>query len=69
MDNDAKKKFRAELAEKFIHLLEEKKLNWIQGWDSGTGGPPFNVATGRKYSGINQFTLSLTSMINDYNVI
>ena len=67
MNNEAKEKFRQELADKFIHLLEEKKNDWIQGWDTGTGGPPFNIASGRKYSGINQFTLSLTAMLEGYN--
>ena len=67
MNNEQKDKFRRELADKFIHLLEEKKLDWIQGWDAGAGGPPFNVASGRRYTGINQFTLSLSAMINEYN--
>ena len=66
MNNEQKDKFRKELADKFINLLQEEKTEWVKGWDDSAGGPPFNAASGRKYSGINQFTLSLTAMIKGY---
>lgn len=67
MNNDQKERFRHELADKFIHLLETEKLEWTQGWQSGNPTPPFNAVNENQYKGINRFTLTLTSMIEGYD--
>ena len=63
---EKKEEFRQELAEKFSHVLEQKQLDWIKGWNSPAIGSPQNAVTGRNYSGVNRFTLALTSMVNNY---
>lgn len=64
---EQKEEFRRELAEKFSHVLEQNRLDWIKGWDAPAIGSPENAVTGRKYSGVNRFTLALTSMANNYS--
>ncbi len=67
MNNDQKERFRRELADKFIHLLETEKMEWTQGWQSGNLTPPFNAVNGNQYKGVNRFTLTVTSMIEGYD--
>lgn len=64
--NEQKEEFRRELADKFLHVLEQNRLDWIKGWDAPAIGSPENAVTGRKYSGVNRFTLALTSMMNNH---
>ena len=48
--------FRAELAEQFAHVLEEKGLEWRQGWRVST---PKNGVTGKAYRGLNVLRLKM----------
>lgn len=50
-----KNEYRAELAESFAHVLEEKGLNWKKEWRGSGGGAPFNAITKARYRGCNSF--------------
>ena len=66
MNGEQKEKFRSNLADKFAHLLEEKRLEWVQGWEDGGTNVPRNGATGNKYHGINYFALMVESICKGY---
>ena len=53
-----KEEYRAELAEYFAHILEEKGLDWKQGWSGGGRDAPMNGITKACYRGSNAFWLS-----------
>lgn len=60
--NDAAKRdyvaeFRKQQADKFVHVLEEKGLNWVQNWK---GLAPMSGVTKRDYRGMNELSLRLT---------
>lgn len=59
------KEYRKELAAMFLHVLEEKELDWQKEWD-GISAAPINAKSGAKYKGINRFRLLLTSMARGY---
>lgn len=59
------KEYRKELADIFIHALEEKQLDWKKEW-KGQRQIPVNVKSGAKYKGINRFRLMLTAMERNY---
>lgn len=59
--------YRKELADKFLHVLEEKQLNWKQGWTGGPGSiKPVNAKSKAAYKGINRLKLMLISMERGY---
>ena len=58
-----KDEYRAELAEAFAHVLEEKGLEWKKDWQGSGGGAPHNGITKANYRGSNAFWLSLVSMM------
>ena len=60
--NQTTKEFRKKIAEEFINALSEKKLDWKKNWASGGMQCPVNAATGKKYNGINRFSLMLVQM-------
>ena len=55
--------FRDQIAKEYIQVLEEKNLNWTQGWKSASMQ---NAVTKRCYNGVNKFHLSLISMAAGY---
>lgn len=59
--NPKTQEFREKIAECFIHILEEKELNWSKGWKGGTSAQ-INAATGKPYRGINQFCLAIRAL-------
>lgn len=61
--NEQKEKFRQSLAESFASLLEEKGLNWVQGWENAGASVPVNAVTNIRYSGVNMFNLRLTQLL------
>lgn len=61
-----KQEFRREMAEAFIHVLEEEGLNWKKNWRGVGGDAPFNGITEACYNGINRFNLALTAMARGY---
>lgn len=62
---EKKQKYREELAESFINILEEKGLEWKKEWN-GVSSAPRNGITGAHYRGTNAFYLSLLAMANGY---
>lgn len=61
------KEYRAQLAESFLHVLEEKQLEWKKEWQaSGRFQAPVNGRTGYRYRGINQFYLMMISAAREY---
>lgn len=62
-----KNEFRAEIAEVFIHVLEEKGLEWKKEWRGLGGTAPQNGITKANYRGCNAFWLSLVAMMKDYS--
>lgn len=65
-----RKEWRAQLAEKFVSLLEDNGLQWKKEWHGNTGIAqrlPYNVVSGRKYNGENIFMLMITSAMRGYN--
>lgn len=61
-----KEEFRAQLAEEFTHVLEEKGLEWRKEWQGVGGGAPYNAITKYNYKGCNALWLSLVSMSKGY---
>lgn len=59
------KAYRTQLAENFIHVLEEKGLDWKKEW-SGISNLPYNVKSKAVYKGINRFRLLLVSAQRKY---
>ena len=62
-----KDEYRAELAETFTHILEEKGLEWRKEWTGQGGGAAHNGITKACYRGTNAFYLSLISMLKGYS--
>ena len=62
-----KDEYRAELAESFAHVLEEKGLDWKKEWKGSGGNAPHNGITKACYRGCNAFSLSLISMMKGYD--
>lgn len=62
-----KDEFRAEMANAFTHILEEKGLDWKKEWSGIGGSAPHNGITKANYRGCNAFMLQLTSMIKGYD--
>lgn len=60
-----KDEYRADLAEAFAHILEEKGLEWKKEWH-GSSSAPYNGITKAHYRGINAFYLSLVAMSRGY---
>ena len=62
-----KNEFRAEMAEIFANVLEEKGLSWRKEWTGKGSGTPHNGVTKANYRGCNAFLLSLISMFKGYS--
>ena len=62
-----KEEYRAQLADAFAHVLEEKGLEWKKEWQGTGGSAPHNGITKANYRGCNAFWLSLVSMIKGYD--
>lgn len=62
-----KDEYRAELAEAFAHVLEEKGLEWKKEWHGIGNLAPYNGVTKAHYRGINAFYLSLVAMSKGYS--
>ena len=62
-----KDEYRAELADTFAHVLEEKGLEWQKEWRGRGGDAPHNGITKACYRGSNAFWLSLIAMMKGYN--
>ena len=62
-----REEYRTELAEAFAHILEEKGLDWKEGWAGGGIGAPRNGVTKACYRGSNAFWLSLIAMAKGYD--
>ncbi len=60
------KEYREQLAEEFIHVLEEKELGWKKEWQASGLASPFNGSTGRQYRGINRLHLTLVASARGY---
>lgn len=61
-----KEEYRAEMAEAFTKVLEEKGLSWRKEWTGKGGGAPHNGVTKALYRGCNAFWLSLIAMAKGY---
>ena len=61
-----KEEYRAEMAEAFTKVLEEKGLFWRKEWTGKGGGAPHNGVTKALYRGCNAFWLSLIAMAKGY---
>ena len=62
----SKEEYRAEMAETFANILEEKGLEWRKEWNGKGGGAPHNGITKANYRGCNAFWLSLIAMSKGY---
>lgn len=54
--NQKTKEFRQHIADAFVQALSEKGLEWKKGWVTN---PPINAVTGKRYKGLNHFSLSM----------
>ena len=63
--NGETKKYRTQLADSFIHVLEEKQLDWKKECNGNTPAP-VNVLTKAKYRGINRLNLMMLGMERKY---
>lgn len=59
------KEYRLQLANEFVHILEEKQLDWKKEWQ-GNRAKPTNARTGRAYHGINSFYLTMIAVQRGY---
>lgn len=64
MKNDKSEIVRQQLAERFIHCLDEKQAEWSKNWR--TVGGACNGISNRKYSGVNRFLLTFYSQEEKY---
>lgn len=62
-----KDEYRAEMADAFAHVLEERGLEWRKEWTGSGGCAPHNGITKACYRGTNAFWLSLVSMLKGYS--
>jgi len=58
MANVDRATMRDELAKQILAMLDAGKIPWRKPWN-GRGGLPFNVMTGKRYSGLNAFLLMM----------
>lgn len=63
---DKAKEYRGKLADEFLHVLEERPLEWKKSWMGG-GFLPSNARTGKRYRGINRFRLALAADARGYD--
>ncbi len=63
---DKAKDYRRKLADEFLHVLEERPLEWKKSWMGG-GFLPSNARTGKRYRGINRFRLALVADARGYD--
>lgn len=63
---ESRDQYRQTVTEAFLRALEEDGLGWKKMWESGAEAP-LNGVTGRAYSGINRFWLSMTAAANGWN--
>lgn len=64
MKNDKSEIVKQQLAERFIHCLDEKQAEWSKNWR--TVGGACNGISNRKYSGLNRFLLTFYSQEEKY---
>lgn len=64
MKNDKAEIVKQQLAERFIHCLDDKKEEWSKNWKIGSGA--CNGISNRKYSGLNRFLLTFYSQEEKY---
>lgn len=64
MKNDKAEIVKQQLAECFIHCLDDKKEEWSKNWKIGSGA--CNGISNRKYSGLNRFLLTFYSQEEKY---
>lgn len=64
MKKDEAKIVKQQLAERFIHCLDDKKEEWSKNWKIGSGA--CNGISNRKYSGLNRFLLTFYSQEEKY---
>ncbi len=64
MKNDKAEIVKQQLAERFIHCLDDKKEGWSKNWKIGSGA--CNGISNRKYSGLNRFLLTFYSQEEKY---
>lgn len=57
--------YRKQLAELFVHALEEQELNWQKGWN-GKAFLPQNAVTEKAYRGLNRFYLAMIAKDRGY---
>ena len=57
--------YRKQLAELFVHALEEQELNWQKGWN-GKAFLPQNAVTEKTYRGLNRFYLAMIAKNRGY---
>lgn len=64
MKNDQAEIVKQQLAERFIHCLDDKKEEWSKNWKIGNGA--CNGISNRKYAGLNRFLLTFYSQEEKY---
>lgn len=64
MKKDEAEIVKQQLAERFIHCLDDKKEEWSKNWKIGNGA--YNGISNRKYAGLNRFLLSFYSQEEKY---
>lgn len=64
MKNNETEIVKQQLAERFIHCLDEKQAEWSKNWR--TVGGACNGISNRKYSGLNRFLLTFYSQEEKY---
>lgn len=64
MKNNMAEIVKQQLAERFIHCLDDKKEEWSKNWKIGSGA--CNGISNRKYSGLNRFLLTFYSQEEKY---
>lgn len=64
MKNDKAEIVKKQLAERFIHCLDDKKEEWSKNWKIGNGA--CNGISNRKYAGLNRFLLTFYSQEEKY---
>lgn len=64
MKKDKAEIVKQQLAERFIHCLDDKKEEWSKNWKIGNGA--CNGISNRKYAGLNRFLLSFYSQEEKY---
>lgn len=64
MKNEKAEIVKQQLAERFIHCLDDKKEEWSKNWKIGSGA--CNGISNRKYSGLNRFLLTFYSQEEKY---